>query len=118
MRETCDIFQIQSEGFPRTGDLVPGRDGLGVPPDGQSSWDAAAVAVATVAAIPPTAPAASRRPPVVRMQFIQIKLGRLIYIICAPKLKLLIENIEQQRTSSRPSQELFFKVVPKTKLTS
>ena len=49
----------RSEGFFRTGYLVPGRDGLGVPPDAQSSWDAAAVAV------PPTGapPAPDRRPP-------------------------------------------------------
>ena len=72
----------RSEGFSRTGYLVPGRDGLGVPPDAQGSWDAAAAAVAAVA-VPPTGarpappatpapapPATPRRPPADRMQFI------------------------------------------------
>ena len=34
--------------------MVPGRDGLGVPPDAQGSWDAAAAAVAAAVAVPPT----------------------------------------------------------------
>ena len=34
----------RSEGFPRTGYLVPARDAPGVSPDGESSWDAAAAA--------------------------------------------------------------------------
>ena len=36
----------RSEGFPRTGYLVPGREGPGALPNGESSWDAAAAAVA------------------------------------------------------------------------
>ena len=36
----------RSEGFPRTGYLLPARGTPGVSPDGESSWDAAAVAAA------------------------------------------------------------------------
>ena len=39
----------RSEGFPRTGYLIPARGPPGVSPDGQSSLDAAAVAVAVAA---------------------------------------------------------------------
>ena len=38
----------RSEGFPRTGYLLPARGTPGVSPDGESSWDAAAVAAAAV----------------------------------------------------------------------
>ena len=40
----------RSEGFSRTGYLLPARGTPGVSPDGESSWDAAAVVVATAAA--------------------------------------------------------------------
>ena len=41
----------RSEGFPRTGYLLPARGTPGVSPDGESSWDAAVAAAAAVAAI-------------------------------------------------------------------
>ena len=40
----------RSEGFPRTGYLLPARGTPGVSPDGESSWDVAAAAAAAVAA--------------------------------------------------------------------
>ena len=43
----------RSQGFPRTGYLVPARDAPGVLPDVESSWDAAVA----VAAVPPATPA-------------------------------------------------------------
>ena len=36
----------RSEGFPRTGYLVPARDAPGVLPDGESCWDVAVVVAA------------------------------------------------------------------------
>ena len=41
----------RSEGFPRTGYLLPARGTPGVSPDGESSWDAAATAAAVVVAV-------------------------------------------------------------------
>ena len=41
----------RSEGFPRTGYLLPARGTPGVSPDGESSWDAAVAAAAAVAVI-------------------------------------------------------------------
>ena len=45
----CGEAADRSEGFPRTGYLLPARGTPGVSPDGESSWEAAVVVVAAAA---------------------------------------------------------------------